>query len=371
MQRAIHESPGRKGLLVSEMVRDQRGVTGLETAIILIAFVVVASVFAFTVLSTDIFSSERGKETVFAGLAEAQGTLEPKGRTTANGLKKDVMSLADVAWTAGNASTTVTVDTGDKKEGTGSADLLLATGMTTGLSAYKNLDAVADLTSQTQISFWIKSSTTTIAGQIEVVLDENLGCGSPEANIDVPALTLNTWTKVTAGITQNATTTAVTDANKNAIRCVGVNITATITDSQAETINIDQVGIVGIVDTILITATNAVEGEPVDLTAPSDANDDGIADSDSENLMVISYNDKNQLVRNIHWTKSFKGKDDGDDLLEAGETVEFTIYLKGLADATPLTRGLTFTLNIKPAIGATIVLQRTTPPVIDLVMTLE
>ena len=57
----------------------QRGITGLETAIILIAFVVVASVFAFTVLSTGIFSSERGKETVFAGIQEAQSTLEPRG----------------------------------------------------------------------------------------------------------------------------------------------------------------------------------------------------------------------------------------------------------------------------------------------------
>ena len=42
----------------------ERGITGLETAIILIAFVVVASVFAFTVLSTGIFASERSKETV-------------------------------------------------------------------------------------------------------------------------------------------------------------------------------------------------------------------------------------------------------------------------------------------------------------------
>ena len=57
--------------------RDQRGITGLETAIILIAFVVVASVFAFTVLSTGIFASERSKETVFSGIEEAQSTLEP------------------------------------------------------------------------------------------------------------------------------------------------------------------------------------------------------------------------------------------------------------------------------------------------------
>ena len=57
----------------------ERGITGLETAIILIAFVVVASVFSFTVLSTGVFASERSKETVYAGLEEAKSSLEPKG----------------------------------------------------------------------------------------------------------------------------------------------------------------------------------------------------------------------------------------------------------------------------------------------------
>ncbi len=56
-----------------------RGITGLETAIILIAFVVVASVFAFTVLSTGVFSAERSKETIYAGLQEARSSLEPRG----------------------------------------------------------------------------------------------------------------------------------------------------------------------------------------------------------------------------------------------------------------------------------------------------
>jgi len=41
------------------VLKGQRGITGLETAVILIAFVVVASIFAFTVLSTGLFSSER------------------------------------------------------------------------------------------------------------------------------------------------------------------------------------------------------------------------------------------------------------------------------------------------------------------------
>ncbi|MDA1258709.1 MAG: hypothetical protein O3C10_12860 [Chloroflexi bacterium] len=63
--------------------RSQRGITGLETAIILIAFVVVASVFAFTVLSTGIFTSEKSKETVHAALQEARSTLEPRGSVTA------------------------------------------------------------------------------------------------------------------------------------------------------------------------------------------------------------------------------------------------------------------------------------------------
>jgi flagellin FlaB len=61
----------------------QRGITGLETAIILIAFVVVASVFAFTVLSTGIFASERSKETVYAGLQETKSSIEPRGAVVA------------------------------------------------------------------------------------------------------------------------------------------------------------------------------------------------------------------------------------------------------------------------------------------------
>ncbi|HXK33371.1 MAG TPA: archaellin/type IV pilin N-terminal domain-containing protein [Dehalococcoidia bacterium] len=60
-------------------LRDDRGITGLETAIVLIAFVVVAAVFAFVVLSTGLFSSERGKETVYAGLAKTRGSMTLTG----------------------------------------------------------------------------------------------------------------------------------------------------------------------------------------------------------------------------------------------------------------------------------------------------
>ncbi len=64
---------------ISGLHEDQRGMTGLETAIILIAFVTVAAVFSYAVLSAGLFSAERGKETVYAGLAEAKSNLEISG----------------------------------------------------------------------------------------------------------------------------------------------------------------------------------------------------------------------------------------------------------------------------------------------------
>ncbi len=66
------------------LVRDQRGITGLETAIVLIAFVVVSSVFAFAALSTGLFTTDKAKETIHAGLSEARGTMELKGSVIAN-----------------------------------------------------------------------------------------------------------------------------------------------------------------------------------------------------------------------------------------------------------------------------------------------
>ena len=61
------------------ILKDKRGITGLETAIVLIAFVVVSSVFAFAALSTGLFSSDKAKETIQAGLAETRGSMELKG----------------------------------------------------------------------------------------------------------------------------------------------------------------------------------------------------------------------------------------------------------------------------------------------------
>ncbi len=86
--------------LVKTMRRDERGITGLETAIILIAFVVVASVFAYTVLSAGIFSSQKGQEAIHSGLQQARSTLELKGDVVAKGNATEVQS---VVFCVGNA----------------------------------------------------------------------------------------------------------------------------------------------------------------------------------------------------------------------------------------------------------------------------
>ncbi len=68
---------------IREMHQDEKGLSALETAIVLIAFVVVASVFAFTMLSAGMFSTERSKEAVYAGLGEVRGSMELRGSLVA------------------------------------------------------------------------------------------------------------------------------------------------------------------------------------------------------------------------------------------------------------------------------------------------
>ena len=83
-------------------IRGERGITGLETAIVLISFVVVSSVFAFASLSAGLFSRDKTKETVQAGLHGALGAIEVcgiKGTATLTATTSQPIG-------AGNGSTT-------------------------------------------------------------------------------------------------------------------------------------------------------------------------------------------------------------------------------------------------------------------------
>jgi flagellin FlaB len=88
---------------LSKLFKDESGITALETAIILIAFVVVAAIFAFTILSTGTFLTERSKEAAYAGLQEVRGSVEQRGSliaygvTSTNVVTQVVFTLANVA----------------------------------------------------------------------------------------------------------------------------------------------------------------------------------------------------------------------------------------------------------------------------------
>ena len=218
MTQLLKSMPGR--------ARDERGVTGLETAIILIAFVVVASVFAFTVLSTGVFSAERGKETVFAGLSEAQASLANSG--SLNALRGDV-------------------------EGT---------------------NAII------KVKFVVMS---------------------------------------------------------------------------------------------------AISGEEIDLTPPNTTDDtapDPDVNTGAQSVMIISYSDENQFIRDLDWTVDFMGKTNDDFILDPDEQAEITVWLHDY-DGTDYNLGTTtntqylttrlgvnskFRIEVKPQEGSVLVLERTTPP---------
>jgi len=57
----------------------RKGIVGIEAAIVLIAFVVVAAALAFVALNMGFYTTQRSKEVMAAGLAQASSALEVDG----------------------------------------------------------------------------------------------------------------------------------------------------------------------------------------------------------------------------------------------------------------------------------------------------
>ena len=93
---------------MANLHKDNRGMTGLETAIILIAFVTVAAVFGYAVLSAGLFSAERGKETIYSGLEQAKSNLELAGSVVAT--SSDNTTVGTVLVTVRNAIAGTPID---------------------------------------------------------------------------------------------------------------------------------------------------------------------------------------------------------------------------------------------------------------------
>jgi len=94
----------------------EKGITGLETAIVLIAFVVISSVFAFAALSTGMFASDKARETINVGLAQTRASMQLKGSVIGTGNAAAATGLVTnisfhVSQTAGGADVDLTPGT--------------------------------------------------------------------------------------------------------------------------------------------------------------------------------------------------------------------------------------------------------------------
>jgi len=64
-------------------VRRKKGIVGIEAAIVLIAFVIVAAALAFVALNMGLFTTQKSKEVMQRGLEESTTALEVDGSVTA------------------------------------------------------------------------------------------------------------------------------------------------------------------------------------------------------------------------------------------------------------------------------------------------
>ena len=106
---------------------------------------------------------------------------------------------------------TVTVDTEDKKRGTGSNKFVIAAGASAGDIATDSFTS-KDISKYDYLECWIKVSgiaSATASGNLKILLDDSASCASPIETLDVPALEPNTWTYVRMALANPETDTAI------------------------------------------------------------------------------------------------------------------------------------------------------------------
>jgi hypothetical protein len=98
------------------------------------------------------------------------------------------------AWVA-EANVTATADAGVFKVGTHSSKLAVADAA--GVDALLATEVISvDLTTYEYINLWVRSTVALDAGDMQLLLDEDAACASPDKTLDIPAVGADTWTLV-------------------------------------------------------------------------------------------------------------------------------------------------------------------------------
>jgi len=76
--------------------RCRKGIVGIEAAIVLIAFVIIAAALAYVVVNTGFFASQKSKDTIMRGISEAASSLQLDGSVIAyvNGTNNEAVVTA-------------------------------------------------------------------------------------------------------------------------------------------------------------------------------------------------------------------------------------------------------------------------------------
>lgn len=118
-----------------------------------------------------------------------------------------VLEDCENAWTA-TTNVTAGTDGTTKKIGTYSAKFIVADAFTTGLIGYKNITSVSCINHHS-IAFYVRSSVTVAAGDLQLVLDDTPACASPIETINIGAITANNWIRVAVRLTNPSLLSAV------------------------------------------------------------------------------------------------------------------------------------------------------------------
>lgn len=170
--------------------KDDRAFTGLEAAIVLTAFVVVAAVFSYVVLGAGFFTAEKSKEVVHSGMSQATSSVELAGEVIGHGsddlLKNTTMYLQLTAGDNAIDLTKLTITFADKYAYNGSLTYIEDEGILTGAGQW-NYSFVADQNNN--------------SGNGDVMLDSN---EKAKIHISLPAeagnnndgVTVNNWFQI-------------------------------------------------------------------------------------------------------------------------------------------------------------------------------
>ena len=193
-----------------------------------------------------------------------------------------LLDACESAWTTGGTGRAVSTTTG--KVGTNCARCTTTSVAGTAILQYKTLSST-DLSLYAGIYFWVRSSVSTSAGDLQFLTDETAACASPEESMNIPALTAATWK-------QCFTRFAAASTNRDAVISMGLN---QYTDLADGTFDIDDVEALKVLD--------GIKSWTLDYTA------DTLEVTDFDSSGIKAY-----IIGASGWSGSFEGFKDGAPL---------------------------------------------------------